>query len=124
MKIKGVLIDVENNIAESREIERNLDTYYKVLNCDLIQIVNMSINGKYFDIICDEEGTFKESPKISAIDSNYQPMLVGNLFICNTRNGNEISLSEEEIDHVLECVRLLGTNKHPNPYPILTKVEY
>ena len=124
MKIKGVLIDVENNIAESREIERSLDTYYSVLNCDLIQVVNVQVNGKYFDIICDEEATFKANQKISAIDSQYKPMLIGNLFVCNTKNGNETSLSEKEIDHVLKCVRLLGTTKHPNPYPILTKVDW
>ena len=125
MLIKGVLIDVENNIAESVEIEATLDNYYKLLNCDVIDIVNREINGKRFDIVCDDEGLLKENPKISALDLQYKPTLVGNLFVCHVDvTGQECSLSEEEINHILECVRLLGTRKHPTPYPMLTKVNY
>ena len=61
--IKGVLLDIENDEAKVVEFEPTLENYYKMLHCDLIDIVSRTIgynrSHKVFDIVCDDEGTFK-----------------------------------------------------------------
>ena len=64
----------------------------------LIDITRRKVGGKYFDIIVDDEGLFAEKPTVSAIDSNGDPALVGNLLFCNhDGQGGETSLSETDI---------------------------
>ena len=125
MKIKGVLIDVLNEKVEVVEIEKSLQSYYKILNCDCIDIVSRKIGGKEFDIICDDEGLLKDPQKISAIDVRWQPMLVGNLFIVKFDGVEDItSLSDDEVQHVLKNCRKISTNMYPEGYEMLTLVEY
>lgn len=123
MKIKGVLVDVFNKRIETREIEDTLEGYYELLNCDMIEIVSRHIGGKDYDIICDEEGLLKVNPIVSAIDSNNQPMLVGSLFIVNYGgNGEEASLTEEDINHILKFGYIYETkDKQTN---VAIRVEY
>lgn len=103
MEVLGILVDVESEmpLVSLKKIDESLDSLYNILNCGTIDIVARKIGGKYFDIVCDDEGLFKEHPKVSAIDKNNQPMLVGNLFICNhDSNGHLASLSENDIDMI------------------------
>lgn len=125
MKIKGVLVDVMNEKVEVVEIEKSLQSYYNILNCDCIDIVSRKIGGREFDIVCDDEGLLKDPQKISAIDIMRQPMLVGNLFIVKFDGIEDItSLNDDEINHVLKNCRKIATNKYPKGYKILTLVEY
>ena len=123
--ITGVLLDTERARVDHATIPANLDSYYKHLDCTTIDIVSRTIGGKRFDIICDDEGLFKEDVRISALDRDYQPMLVGNLFICkHDANGYEISLTDKEIDHILRYARKLPTRLHPEGLAMLTAVGY
>lgn len=125
MKVKGVLIDVYSSNVMVVEMQATLENYYNALQCDIIDIVNREINGKRFDIVCDDEGLFKENPKISAIDKNNDPMLVGNLFICNVDvTGKECSLSDSDIELIMASVKTMATRKYPNPYPMLVGVDW
>lgn len=125
MKIKGVLVDVMNEKVEVVEIEKSLQSYYNILNCDCIDIVSRKIDGREFDIVCDDEGLLKDPQKISAIDIMCQPMLVGNLFIVKFDGIEDIkSLNDDEINHVLKNCRKIATNKYPKGYKMLTLVEY
>lgn len=112
MKIKGILVDVKSNIIEVCEIEKKLESYYKILNCNLIDIVSMKIGHKNFDIICDDEGLMKEDITISAIYDDFIPALVGNLFIVrHDGRGNERSLTNEDVLLVLEHVTTIQTTE-------------
>ena len=120
--VKAVLIDVENDSARKVEFEHSL------LHCDCIDIVSRAIghgrSSKRFDIICDDEGTFKMNAKISAIDNLGRPMLVGSLLVANhDAEGNTVSLSDEECEFVLAHVEKLGTRKYPDGYMMLTQCE-
>lgn len=96
MKV-GYFIDPECQ-ARVVEIPNSLDGYYKLLDCQTIDIVKRKIGGKYYDIICDDEGLFKDGVQVSAVDSNGDAMLVGKLLICNDDgHGNEASLTQEDI---------------------------
>ena len=123
-KLKGILIDVGNECVMPKEIEDSLDNFYEILNCDIIDITARSINGKRYEIVLDDEGLFAEHPKISAMNSYNEPVLVGNLFICKDGYGGELeSLTTDDINHILECVEPVATLRCPKPYLMLTKCD-
>ena len=97
MKKVGYLIDPEGQ-ASVVEIPNSLDGYYKLLDCQTIDIVKRKIGGKYYDIVCDDEGLFKDNPHISMIDSTGMAMIVGRFLVCNhDGKGNEASLTQDDI---------------------------
>ena len=122
--IRGILIDVTSEVVGARvaDITPDLDTYYEILNCSTITITSRRIgerSRKYYDIICDDEGLLVAPTIVSAIDRDGKPMLVGNLFICSHDDeGNETSLSREDIRHIREHFRYI------NGYPTLCDVCY
>ena len=127
--LRGVLVDVENETASVVEIPDELEEFYKILNCDCIDIVVRSIGGRFrkkFNIVCDDEGLFKNPQKISAIDNLGQPQLVGNLFITGGTDpdGNLMSLTDHDAAYVLAKVQKMSTRKFPAGYPMLTQCEY
>lgn len=128
MEITGLLIDTERETAVPYKVEDTLDAYYEALHCDMIEIARRRIGRKVFTIICDEEGTFKDDPKISAIDNLGRPMFIGSLFICNEVRGEDdtylTSLTPKETEYILNRVEELSTSLHPKAYPILTQCEY
>lgn len=101
-KITGVLI--ADGKATVTEVDDDLDAYYKLLDCEMIDIVTRRIGGKYYDIICDEEGLFKDDPAVGMVNEfDGRVMLVGRLFICqHDGRGNQKSLSQTEIADVKE----------------------
>ena len=126
--IKGVLIDIENDSARAIEFENSLRKYYDMLHCDLIDIVSRTIgNGrerKRFDIVCDDEGTFRTDAKISAIDNLGRAQFVGSLLVVNRgENGETVSLTDDECTFVLEHVEKMYTRRHPEGYLMLTQCE-
>lgn len=54
----GLLIDVKNNNV-SVKMANSLKDYYRLIDCDVIDIVKRCIGGKYYNIICDDEGLLK-----------------------------------------------------------------
>ena len=74
-------IDAKTMNCKLMEIENNLETFYKLICTDSIEVVARYINGKMTQIICDEEGKLKEHQLISASSSDFRETLVGNLII-------------------------------------------
>ena len=127
--LRGVLVDVEKETARVVEIPDELDEFYRILNCSVIDIVVRSIGGrcrKKFNIVCDDEGLFRDPQKISAINNLGQPQLVGNLFIVGGTDpeGNLLSLTEYDEAYILSKVQKMYTNNFPAGYPMLTQCEY
>lgn len=125
-KLTAYYIDPETATADPVEITAALDTYYELLHCNIIDIVTRKIGGKYYDIICDDEGLFNADPRISAIDPNWSAMLVGALLVIGLPDdeGNETSLSEDDVAHIASRVLHMGTRNHPEGWYMLTDVEY
>jgi len=94
-KILGVAI--VNGKASAVEIDDDLQSYYKLLEIDIIDIVTMSIGRKNYAIVCDDEGLLKDNPIVSGVGSGLDPRLVGNLFICNSDGGDLTSLTPDDI---------------------------
>lgn len=95
-KIKGVLLNIENDEAKVVEFEPRLQQYYDLLHCDCIGVVPRTLgynrSHRRFDIVCDEEGTYKEDNKISAIDNLGRVMFVGSLLVVNRAENGQYSL--------------------------------
>jgi hypothetical protein len=120
---KGILIDVENKKSEVVEFEPKLEVYYKLLNCTYIDITARKIGENWFDIVCDDEGLL-ENKIPSAVNSENEVQLVGNLLLVNhDGEGNETSLTDEQIKDVLD--NHINFYIHNNKItPILIGVEW
>lgn len=122
--ITAVLLDSETATIKKVSIEPTLDNYYKMLHCDLIEMPVRAINGKPFRIICDEEGALKDEPVISAVDSNFNPMLVGSLlFVGDDGSPYECSLSDEDCDWILNNTAT-AINSQMKCVKVVTNCEY
>lgn len=113
-KITGVLVDVTTRTAAKVTVEKDLDSYYKILNCRCIDIVRRGIGGKRFYIICDDEALLTSSPRVSAVGIDGEMMLAGNLQ----------SLTEAEIRHVLLNAKWLVSLVHHDIRCVLTNCTY
>lgn len=125
-RLTAVLVDTEKEIFGIVNIPNDLNTFYKVLGCQYIDITVRRIGTKTVEIICDDEGLLVDSPKISAINNLGQAQLVGSLLIVGVgdSDGNLTSLSNNEANYILNRIQLLATQKIKRPYPILTQCEY
>ena len=105
-KITGILIDVETGKAGAKTIDRNLESYYKHLNCETIDIVEKKIGSKIYNIICDDEALLKSpAPDPSALSNlfPYKYSLFGNLFVTGPADdeGNLTSIPRSEIKSIM-----------------------
>lgn len=105
--MRALLLDVNTQEVKVVDVESDIHAWYKLLNCDLVEMPEYQIEGKYFTFICDEEGLLKNNPVISAVDSDNRPMLVGNVLICNSNyeNGDVVDLTDEDINLIQRHVK-------------------
>jgi len=94
-----LLLDIDDGL-KVLDIKDELSEYYKYLKCSTIDITMRQIEGRWFDIICDDEGLFAENPVATAIYSNdLSQALVGNLiFAHHDAEGNMTALSDEDVE--------------------------
>lgn len=106
-KLTGVYVNAENNSATPTTINHNLDAMYTLLDVSTIDIVSRKIGGKYYDIICDDEALLKDGlPLPSMVDSGFNIMLFGNLFVVShDEEGNEVSLTQEDVSRILKAYK-------------------
>lgn len=98
--MKAVIIRT-NGQAMVKDITPTLDSYYEIIGCECIDIVTRDIGGKIFDIVCDDDGLFRDDATITAVDSSYHAMLVGNLIICHhDAEGHLTGLDEDDVRHI------------------------
>lgn len=125
-KITGIFVDTKNKKTSVLTVDDELETYYKLLNCSLIEIVPRKIGNSIVNIICDEEGLLINDPLMSAVDGAGNGMLAGSLFITGLADdeGELTSLAEEDQQQVLEKCMVLPTRKHPEGLMMVTECEY
>lgn len=101
--IRGVLIDQNKPRPSVETIKDCLADYYRILDCSTIECTHRVIGGIEYDLVCDEEGTFKTDISVTAIDGNHEPQLVRNIFIIrgNYEAGEWESLTDEDVKNIL-----------------------
>ena len=118
-KIKVLFLDVQNNKKPvAMEIEDTIESYYKLIGCDGIDIVRRYISGKPYCIVCDDEGRLKANPKLSVADSMLDAPIAGNVIITgDVCRDEQTSLTDGDIEAIQERVL-----KWANQY-IITQAE-
>ncbi|MBR3552924.1 MAG: hypothetical protein IKN72_06005 [Clostridia bacterium] len=112
--MKTVLLDVNAGIAKVVDVEPKLEAYYKLLHCRCIDIVERRIGGRWFDVMCDDEGLLQSEPIVSAFDYLGRARLVGSLmFFHHDDEGNLLGLSDDDILHIGSNIRWLPSPVHP-----------
>lgn len=96
--MKCFWLSIEQCEAKEVDIEFNLDTYYKMLNCRCIDIATRRIGDQYFDFIVDDEGAIVDKPYVTCLNDEMEGMLYGSLIICRSENGEEKPLTDEDIE--------------------------
>ena len=101
--MKCIYLNVEEQaLPKVIDIEDDLKVFYNLIGCQYVDITRRKIGDKYYDVICDDEGLYKENTIISAVDNTYKPMFVGNLIISKADDeGGLIDLSETDIKQIL-----------------------
>lgn len=121
--IKGMLIDVQNETARVVEVEDKLDSYYELLQCDCIDIVERKVGRRTYSIVIDDEGLFRQ-PKISAISDLGDVMLVGNLLIVRRDGESLASITNDDIKYLKGRIIEQSTRMYPKGYPMLMQCGY
>ena len=103
--ITGLLVKTDGSKATFKTIPANLESYYKTLDCELIDIVNRQIGYDKdfrFNIICDDEALLKAPTIASALNHNFDYCLYGNLFVVGVDKdtGDARSLTRGEMAHL------------------------
>lgn len=127
-KLKGVLLDVKNQELKvvklniDRKDSSYLDEFYKLLECDLFDIAVRKFDGEYLDIFVDDEGLFKEDKIPSVVTFNGDEIvevIYNNVLIfSNDGMGNTISLTDEQIEKVMNC-RIISVEESMEVYKML-----
>lgn len=112
--MKCIYLNVEEKaFPKVIDIDDDLKVFYKLIGCQYVDMVRRKIGDKHYVIICDDEGLFKENPIVSAVDTNFKPMFVGNLIIVKDgEDGEVIGLSEEDIKQILRNTNTYFTFKN------------
>ena len=122
--MKALLLDTMEKKVEVVNPE-SLQDYYKLIGCKWVEIVTRKIGRKFYDVICDEEGTFVDDPLISAIDDLGRVMFVGNLIICGLADeeGELTDLTSNDIKYIKKRIQTLDTRMHEDLL-MLTNCNY
>lgn len=124
-QITGVFINVEERFAAKRSIEKTLDSYYELLGCDSIDITEITIDGKCFDVICDDEALLKSEAIVSAVSVYGDPMMCGNLFVVKFDGVDDVTdLTDDEAEFVLQRIVKLPRLDSEKPGIVLSKCNY
>lgn len=108
MKIKVLTLEVDHELKgifpQVRLIENGLESFYKIIDCDLIDIVEIEVGGKNYDVICDEEFLLKEKPE-PTLFVNSETVICGNLiFTTCDANGKTQGLTDTDIKILMEYI--------------------
>lgn len=122
---KVLVLDVHEDEFRLTEC-MELDDFYRELGdgVTVFDIARRKVGEKYYDIFVDDEGLLKDSPVVSAVDGEGQPMLVGNLiFASHDNQGNTTSLSDDDVIEIMEHAVKVFTRLRPEGYAAI-KCEY
>lgn len=126
-ELKGLLIDNSKCEARGCTITDDLDSFYKVLDCETIDIVTRYINGQPFELVIDDEGKSVEGnlPAVRCfLDGQLTDLIVGKVFICHANAEGELtSITEEEMKAIMDTLHI-GLTKDDKKILLLDATYY
>ncbi len=126
---KVILIDTEKDKPQIIKTSGGLDEWYKLIGCNHIDIQERYIDGHAYDFITDDEALYRGGAKVSALDTEGQPHIVGNIVICRCdQEGNETGLTDEDIERIYNHAIILELSQpvegRAQRYIALNNIEY
>lgn len=89
-----------------------LNEYYHLLGCRCIDMVAIDVDGYSYDVVCDDEGLFRE-PMVPALYISEEQVLFGNLaFVKIDEEGYTVGLEKEDIERLLCYLENQKDNLH------------
>lgn len=128
-KLKVVMIDVDDCTIHDYVIDDDLNTFYNLIGCETIDIVNRSVGDEQrrFEFIIDDEGIYN-NPILSAVNRNMETYFVGNIIITGKTNGDGelTSLSDDDVKYIRKHIRTIKcvTRNKIVMRPVLMDVGY
>lgn len=104
----------------------HLEFFYNTLECETIDIIQIKIKNKYFDLIIDDEGKIneKEPRAILYHDHNIIDFIAGDFIIAQANeDGETIPLTHEEINYIFDNLEIV-TYKNNNELIDYVKLTY
>ena len=89
------------------QIPDDFREYQRRIGCDCITIVQRSINGKLYELVCDDEALLKSGQYPCAQNQDFDELIYGNIVIVGPadRDGNLTSLSQDDVKNISQAVR-------------------
>ena len=89
-----------------------LSEYYRLLGCRCIDMVAIDVDGYSYDVVCDDEGLFRE-PLVPTLYISHDQVLFGNLaFVKTDEEGYAVGLESEDISRLLRYIEGQADNLH------------
>lgn len=89
-----------------------LNEYYRLLGCQCIDMVPIDVDGYAYDVVCDDEGLFRE-PLVPTLYISEDQVLFGNLaFVKLDEEGYTVGLDREDIERLLCYIEGQTENLH------------
>ncbi len=89
-----------------------LSEYYRLLGCRCIDMVAIDVDGYSYDVVCDDEGLFRE-PLVPTLYISEDQVLFGNLaFVKLDEEGYTVGLEREDIERLLCYIEGQTENLH------------
>lgn len=110
------LLLMQNEVVDQPTVVKTVDindddhlkSYYDYLNCRCIDMMEITVNGHYYDIIFDDEYMMAQRP-LPTLYVNDHTVIFGNvLFAKSDAYGNTIKLDDDDVERICDW---LGGNK-------------
>ena len=89
-----------------------LNEYYQLLGCQCIDMVSIDMDGYSYDVVCDDEGLFRD-PMVPTLYISEEQVLFGNLaFVKIDEEGYTVGLDKEDIERLLRYIENQKDNLH------------
>lgn len=89
-----------------------LNEYYRLLGCQCIDMVSIDVDGYSYDVVCDDEGLFRE-PMVPTLYISEEQVLFGNLaFVKIDEEGYTVGLDKEDIERLLHFIEKQKDDLH------------
>lgn len=132
--IKIIILKRNNEgefVIEEKEIEDKLESYYSILSCDNIDIVERKIKGFKVCFVVDDEYLLKHTPNqppVAVFQGNGREAIYDKLIITGKSDklGNLSSLEDYQINIIEKsiCYFRTSTKNCPNLNPIFEALSY
>lgn len=108
--IQVLTLEVDYNLKGIFPLVRQIDStdvlneMCKIIGCEMIDIVQIEVEGKFYDIYCDDEFLLKDNP-VPTLYLYNETVLCGNLvFTTCDEDGKTQGLTDEDIKILTEYI--------------------